>query len=413
MQYVLIGNSAAGTFAAERIRRNDPSGSIDILSAETFPAYARCMTSYYLTGKYQDHQLLIRDDDFYVKNRLNLHLGERCEQIDLKKQQVLTDKGRLYTYDKLLLATGGYAVKPDIEGADKDGVFVLRTLADAKNITSFIRPGAEAVVIGGGFVSLKAAYALLERGVKVTCIITSGQILSRILDAESADQLATFLIGHGLQIEYHNDVTKILGNDANQVNAVLLKDGRELKADFIIIGKGVNPCTGFLQGSGIEAGDAIATDVYLRTSAENIYAAGDCIDSFDVVERVKRNNALWPNAAEQGKNAADNMCGKKTAYPGSIAMNAATFFGRAIVGAGMIKKEKDDGYETVCYHYGNDIRRRFVFRDDVLVGYYLMGDIARAGILTNLLKNRVHLGQAKKDLTAGNFHALLRYTKSS
>ncbi len=335
-------------------------------------------------------------------------MGEACVDVDSKKQVATGASGAVYPYDKLLIATGGYAVKPAIKGVESKGVFVLRTLDDAKEIEPLAQPGAKAVVIGGGFVSLKAAYALLERGVQVTCIISSGHILSRMLDESSADDLAAFLIEHGLKVEYHSDVKEIIPKDG-RVDSVLLTDGRQIPADFMIIGKGVLPNIGFLAGSGLEADDAIKTNVFLRTNLENVYAAGDCINSFDLVEKAYRNNALWPNAAEQGKFAGDNMSGKKTPYHGSIAMNAATFFGRALIGGGMIQKEAADGFEVALYSHGDTVRRRLVFRDDVLVGFYLVGDIGKAGILTHYIRTGLHLGKVKKDLLEGKFSTLLRY----
>ncbi len=367
------------------------------------------MTSYYLTGRYRDEDLWIRSEDFYQRHRFQLHRGEACVRVDSIKQEVLAASGKVYPYDKLLIATGGYAVKPEIKGSNLKGVFVLRTLADAKKILNHPRRLKHAVVIGGGFVSLKAAYALMERGIKVTSVVTSGHILSRILDIENADALAALLMEHGMRMETGNDVTEIIGDDENTVAGVLLKDGRELAADLVIIGKGVRPAVGFLSGSGIAIGEAIDTDVYLRTNRDNVFAAGDCIQSFDLAEREKRNNALWPNAAEQGIFAGDNMSGRKVPYPGSIAMNAATFFDRAIIGAGMIKKGREDGFEVAKFSSGKEVRRRLVFRDDVLVGYFLMGRFEKAGILTNLLKTGAHLGKMKKELIEGNFSLLSRY----
>ncbi len=409
MRYLIIGGSAAGTFGAEQIRKNDKQGQIDILTDEEYPVYARCMTSYFLTGRYTPQSLNIRSEDFYAQNNFNLHINEPCAKIDRVKQEVLSKKGVIYPYDKLLIASGGYAVKPKMEGSDALGVHVLRTMKDAAAILPLVKKGKKAVVVGGGFVSLKSAYALLESGMEVVCVISSDYMLSRILDEKNGEYMADFLGQKGLKVIYNSDVVKIIKNKKGYVKSLVLKDDTELPADLVIIGKGVKPNIDFLEGSGIATDYGIITDKYLQTSVQNIYAAGDCANTYDMVLKEQTVNALWPNATEQGAFAGNNMTGKKCVYEGSIGMNAAVFFEKNIIGAGLIKKDEKDGYEVITSALDKDTLRRLVFKDDVLIGYYFMGKIGRTGILTNLIKRGVHLGKAKKEIIAGNYTPLLNF----
>lgn len=410
MRYVIIGNSAAGLFAAEGIRQYDADGQIDIVTNESYPAYARCLTSEYLTGNYQDSDLYLRGDDFYQKNRWHCHFNTTCTAINSADQTIETADGRQLAYDKLLIASGAHAVRPAIDGRELPGVYTLRTLDDAKGIAALAAAGREAVVLGGGFVSLKAAYALLKRGLKVTCVVTSHHLFGQVLASEDGDILADHLTAHGLNILYGNDAAACVAGNNGRVNRVVLRDGRELPADVVVIGKGVRPNIDFLAASGIRTDQAIVTDRYLRTNLENIYAAGDCIESYDVVAQSQRLNTLWPNATEQGHIAGQNMTGQQIPYLGSLAMNAATFFGRVIIGAGLAKQGEDQGYEVVQWSSGT-ATRRLVFDGDVLVGYFLMDDVAKAGILTQLMKTRTHLGKARRQLERGDFSALLRFIK--
>lgn len=411
MRYVIIGSSAAGLFAAERIRRNDAAGQIDILTEESYPAYARCMTSEYLTGSYKPVELSLRTEDFYRNHGLNLHRGDACVAVEPGAQQVRTASSKVYPYDKLLIASGATAVLPEIEGNRAEGVFTLRFMDDALAIDGMAATAKRAVVLGGGFVSLKAAYALMKRGLKVSCVVTAQHILGQVLSADDGDALAVHLVKRGLDILYGNDAVEIVPDANGKVKSVVLRDGRELPADLVIIGKGVTPKTSFLEGSGIAMDGAIKTDGCLRTSVENIYAAGDCIESYDPVAKEQRRNTLWPNATEQGQVAGDNMSGVHHVYAGSMAMNAATFYEHTLIGAGFAKRGEEDGFEVVKWSKGDSIRRRLVFEGDVIKGFYLMGDVSKAGILTQLMKNQTPLGRARNELERGNFSSLVRFLK--
>jgi len=400
---VIIGNSAAGVYAAETIRSLDMSGQIDIISDERYPAYARCLTSYYLAGQMSDEQMMIRNADFYARNKISLNTGQKVTGIDTAEQKVFTDDGHVYSYDKLLIATGASPVMPDIPGAEMKGVFGLRTLDDAKGIAACAGQGGHAVVMGGGLVSLKAAYALLKAGLTVTCIVSSGQILSQMLDREAARILGDLLISHGMDIKFHADTAEIAGESIDgemTARSVKLTTGETIPGDVVIIGKGVTPNTGFLSGSGIDTDRGILVNEYLETTVPDIYAAGDVAQAPDILTGQRSINAIWPNAAEQGTAAGRNMAGSPVVYEGSLGMNSADFFGLSTIAAGNPKAEGDE-YEVVKLFPGRHLYRRLVFKGDNLIGYILVGNTARAGIMTSLIREKVPLGSAKNELKQG------------
>lgn len=403
MRYVIIGNSAAGVFAAETIRSLDKAGRIEIISDERYPAYARCLTSYYLAGQMSDEQMTIRNEDFYANSEIVLNTGQKVTGIDAVERQVRTDNGHVYGYDKLLIATGASPVMPDIPGVGMKGVFGLRTLDDAKGIAACAGQGGHAVVMGGGFVSLKAAYALMKAGLSVTCIVSSGQILSQMLDREAAQILGDLLISHGLDIKFHADADEISGEEKGGemvTRGVRLTTGETIPADVVIIGKGVTPNTGFLPGSGVDIDRGILVNEYLETTVPDIYAAGDVAQGVDILTGQKSINAIWPNAAEQGTAAGRNMAGSPAVYEGSMSMNSADFFGLSTIAAGNPKAE-GDGYEVVKLFPGHNLYRRLVFKGDKLIGYIMVGNTGRAGILTSLIREGVPLGGAKEELKQG------------
>ncbi|MBU1706059.1 MAG: FAD-dependent oxidoreductase [Pseudomonadota bacterium] len=402
---MIIGNSAAGIFAAEAIRNLDRVGRIDIIGDENYPAYARCLTSYYLTGRIADEQMLIRPADFYTRNDFNLHKGQKAVRVDPEERKVHAATGETYHYDRLLIATGASPAIPNLPGVRNNGVFGLRTMADAKGILGCTGPGKSAVVVGGGRVSLKAAYALLDAGLFVTCIISSGQMLSQVLDRDAAGIVAETLTSRGLTVEYHTDVTEILGAGdipkSSMVSGVRLTNGKELPANVVIIGKGVIPNTGFLEGSGIELSRGVLVNEFMQTNLPDIYAAGDVAQGYDLISGRRMINAIWPNAAEQGNIAGCNMAGFVTSYSGSIEMNSVDFFGLSIIAAGQTRMDEGEGCEVVKLFPGDNLYRRLVFKNNTLVGYIMVGKTAKAGLLTTMIREQVPLGKMKEELAQG------------
>lgn len=402
MRYVIIGNSAAGISAAEAIRDIDGDGRIDIITDESHPAYARCLTSYYLEGTMPDEKLYIRPLDFYEKNNFTLHTGIKAAKVDTERRVVLAVSGEEFSFDKLLIATGASSAMPDVPGVASKGIFGLRTLNDAKNILSYACARKRAVVLGGGFVALKAAYALHRAGASVTCLVSSGQVLSQMLDGISAGMVADMLFLNGIQIEYDASVSEFTSDGAGAVTGVVLTNGWELPADVVVVGKGVIPNTGLLEGSGLEVEQGIMVDKHMQTSKVDVYAAGDVAQTYDLARGRHRINAIWPNATEQGRVAGRNMAGARSEYPGSIGMNAVNFFGLSVIAAGFSTAQKDGDYEVHELSPGKGIYRRFIFKNDHLVGYILVGGTEKAGILTSLIKEQISLGKAKKELVLGN-----------
>lgn len=403
MHYVIIGNSAAGVFAAEAIRTLDQEGQVDILSDEEYPAYARCLTSSYLTGKIKDSDLWLRPGDFYSKNNLNLHTGLRVTGINPAENQISTNKNLTFNYDKLLIAAGASPAVPNFPGVQAQGVFVLRTLTDAKSILDYAGPGKKIVVIGGGLVALEACYALLQADRQVTCIENADQIFPQTLDKDSAAILTRLLSARGLNIKTGCEVTEIVTHDADSkkmVTGVCLSNGDSFPADVVLIAVGVVPNTGFLAGSGINVDTGIVVDKYLQTNLPGIYAAGDVAQGPDRYTGANKINAVWPNATEQGTVAGLNMAGRSTPYAGSIGMNSFDFYGVSIIAAGQAKAE-GEGYEVVTISQGENLYRRFVFKDDTLAGYIMVGDTTKAGVLTSLIQEKTPLGKMKDMLKQG------------
>ncbi|MEM5817831.1 MAG: FAD-dependent oxidoreductase, partial [Desulfitobacterium hafniense] len=180
MHYVIIGNSAAGVFAAEAIRGLDASGKITMISEENNRPYSRCLTSYYIGEEIAQDRIYIRDANFYAATGIDF-IPQKVEQVNDTEKSVTLQSGEVVSYDKLLIATGASPYSLPVEGLDLEGVFELRTLEDARKIMDFAPHVKEAVVMGAGLVGLKGAHALHELGIKVSIIVNS-RIMSRSVD---------------------------------------------------------------------------------------------------------------------------------------------------------------------------------------------------------------------------------------
>lgn len=390
MKYVLVGNSAASLFAAESIRQQEPQAEITVLTADVYPSYSRCLTTYYLAGDINETQLFLRTPEALAALNLDIHYACPVTGLDPKQHVVLTSsgKGKDFSYDKCLIATGASAQSLDIPGSSLPQVNTLRHLENAQKIKVLLAPRGQAVIIGGGLVSLKSAYALRKQGLDVHVIVSSSQVLSQMLNPEASLILEAHLRHHGLDLVLNSDVTAIEGLE--QVESVQLTGGRTLPADLIIVGKGVRPNTAPFVSSGLEIQQGILVNERLETNLPDVYAAGDVTEAWDRIRQTRRLNAIWPNATQQGRIAGANMTGQALTYPGSIGMNTVDFFGLQIISVGMINPPQNPLWHTEDLRThrssGQPAYQRLVWQGETLMGFVLIGNTERAGILTAIIQ---------------------------
>jgi len=405
MSYIVIGNSAAGLFAVEEIRKHDTKSEIIVLTSENEPSYSRCLTTYFLAGDISSSRLYLREKGFAERLNLKVVYEVEVNRIDPERQLVQSIDGREWSYSRLLLAMGASANKLTVPGGTLPEVFTLRTMKDALAINAVIAQGAQkGVVIGGGLVSLKSAYALKKRGLDVTVLISSGQLLSQMLNENAADLIQTRLSTHGVKFVLQTVVSAITGT--SHVQGVTLADKTELGADLVIVGKGVRPNIGNLRDCGFNLDLGVQVDSSLATNIPNIYAAGDIAETWDLARQKFTVNATWPNATTQGRIAGANMCGGHEIYPGSLSLNSVDFFGLSAMSAGITKlpENKEQGWtQEESRNSAGDmpIYRSLIWQEDILKGFILVGDTSQCGILTALVKAGRSLTQAQKKLTMG------------
>lgn len=381
MKYVIIGNSAAGIACVEGIRSADAEGEIAIVSDEPFAAYGRPLISYYLLGATDRQRMLYRPADFYEKNRVRTLLGARAEKIDPAAQKVILRGGEEIPYDKLLVATGSRPFEPPMEGiGGVKNKFNFMTLQDALSLEKVLSKRKNVLIIGAGLIGLKCLEGILERVKSVSVADMAGRILPSILDDAGAAIVRRELERKGAKFYLSDSVAKFDGGTAH------LKSGKEIPFDILVVAVGVRPNTELVKDAGGEVSRGVVTDEKQQTSLQNMYAAGDCAESFDITSGARRVLALLPNAYRQGYTAGVNMAGGEASFADAMPLNAIGFFGSHVLTAGSCEGESFVQAE-------GDVYRRFFCKDGVLKGFILVNSPERAGIYTSLIRSKTPLSE--------------------
>jgi len=387
MKYLIIGASAAGLAAAETLQKINKDCQITILCREKKP-YSRVLLPYLLAGDVVEQEIFLQ-----VPEGVELIGKKEVIQIDPKKKEVFTTSGEVFSFDKLLIATGAFAVKPELEGINLPFVFTVRNLSDIKRIQEIVIKRNRAVIAGGGLISMRVGEALHRLGMKITFVIKSNRVLSRILDKPASVIVEQVLAEHDIEIIKEDGIIKIVKGKT------YLYSGRSLSCSLVVFGKGVRPNVHFLKGSGVEVNRGIVVNEYQQTNLEDIYAAGDVAETLDITYGEKRINALWPVAREQGHIAALNMASIHTICEGSVARNTLEIFGLPIFTAGM---GHDEGPEVVR-EQGRSFYHKLVLNNGVLKGTIFIGKVINEGFYPFLIKKKLDVSKFVYPLLKNKF----------
>jgi nitrite reductase (NADH) large subunit len=411
MKHVIIGNGAAGIHAAEQIRHLDATANITVVAGEKFPPYCRPMISLVLEGAASFEQITVRPPDYYSLNDIDAVVGERVVSVDIDKQQVTTDAGKNIPYDRLLIATGADPARIKAENLHLKGIFYMRTEADVREIEQMLPQVRRALVLGGGLVGFKAAYALLRRRIPVTMLIRSNHPLSMQVDEFAGKMILQELLKNGLEVRTGVEALSFSGSES--VEKAYLSDGSTLSCEMVIIGKGVKPACELLPPDRIKTDLGILVDESLRTSVPEIFAAGDVAESFDVARQGPRVNALWPVAIEQGRIAGMNMAGRRVFYRGSLSRNIIRIFDLDVLTSGIVTPPEESQFTVITrFEARRKLYRKLVFEGDKLVGLVMLNRIEQGGILMSLINQEIPVTIRKERLleSSFNYSQLMRAT---
>ncbi len=391
-RYLIIGNGVAGTTAAESIGKTDPDGKISIVTEEDLPFYYRIRLNEFISGDIDEEGLVAKKEKWYRDRNIDLHLNLRVVGADPEKKTISTVNGQTFPYDRLLIATGSHSFIPPITGSDKNGVFSLRSIKDARHIISFAKKVREIVVIGGGLLGLEAGNALRKLGKKVTVVEFFQRLLPRQLDSDGARMLQASMEGMGFSFRLNAKTQEILGE--KQVKGVLLEGGEKLPGQMVIISAGVRPNMELADALGIEHDKGIKVDEQLKTSRQDIFAAGD------VAEFRGMPYGIWPASMEQGKIAGTNMAGGSAVYEGTTMSNTLKVVEIDLASAGDIDAEGK--FESMISAEGN-IYKKLVIDNNRIKGCIMLGNTKGFNDVVRLMKVKKDVSQVKELLLTDGF----------
>lgn len=396
--YVIIGNGPAGIRAAETIREHDLDSRIRVISEESHLYYYRRLLSRFIAGRYKPQNLRVYPPDFYEKKGIEQTLGRTVEKIVPSEKQVLLDNNEKISYDKLLLAVGGKPIAPNWPGSTLKGVMTIRTLDDAQKTMDYIATTKEAVVVGGGLLGLNLAQSLRERGLNVKLLVRGNRLWPAMLDQKASEIIVSRLELEGIEVNFSTQVESIVG-ESDSASKVLTTGKNEIPCELIIVSIGIRPSVDFLKGSEIRIDKGVIVNQEMRTNIEDIYAAGDVAQAYDVAYKEYRVNTSWSNAIEQGTIAGLNMSGKHETFCGGVCSNTEKIYDVALTSIGVTYPPSAD-YE-ILIHNNENVYRKFVLKEDKVVGALLVGYTRDADKIEKLIRTEASVKNLGDKLLTG------------
>lgn len=405
--YAIVGSGAAGMAAAERLRELDPAGQILLISEEREGYYSRPGLAYLLTGHIPERQLYP-----YARaelRALGLHFVHgHVQSIDARAHVLALEGGKQLRYDRLLLAVGARAVRPALDGINLQGVVTLDNIADARRILRLARRARRAVVIGGGITALEIAEGLAARGIETHYLLRRDRYWSSVLDEVESRLVEARLHAEGLILHHRTEVLEIHAR-RGRVASVQITGGKQIACQILGIAIGIRPRLELAQTAGLATERGVLVDDRLRTSAPDIFAAGDVAQVFDPVSGEHKLDSLWWVAVDQGRAAAENLAGGERAYRKAMAMNVTRIGGLTTTIIGSVGGRRVADEDLISIARGDSerwreapkahavldrtagSRLRILVGKDHLEGALVMGDQSLSRPLQDLVTHNVNI----------------------
>jgi len=390
--YLIVGNGVAGTTAAENIRKLDKDGNITIVTEEDLSFYYRIRLNEYISGEIEEQALIAKNEQWYKDHSIDLIVDTLIVGGNPRKKTVSSENGQTFSYDTLLIAAGSHSFIPPIKGSDKTGTFALRSIRDARKISSYAKDIEEVVLIGGGLLGLEAGNAIRKLGKKVIVVEFFPRLLPRQLDGDGAKRLQDMMEQMGFSFRLGAKTQEIMGDE--KVDGVLLEGGENLPAGMVIISAGVRPRMELADSLDLETDKGIKVDEHLRTNRNDVFAAGD------VAEFQGMPYGIWPAAMEQGKTAGANMAGGEAVYPGTTMANTLKVVGIDLASAGNIDAEGEFESKVVT---DEKVYKKIVIENNHIIGCIMLGDTKGFDKTTKAMSDKKDVSQIKDSILSEGF----------
>ena len=319
-EVVIIGGGLTSASTIKAYREAGGEGKIALISADsTIPYHRPPLSKRYLRGEAEHEDTIIEPHSFYADNDVELLLSTTVAAVEPRGRAVATADDRRVRYRKLLIATGVQARRLQIAGAELEGVFTLRSLDDATAIRDAASAARDAVVVGGGFIGIEVAASLTELELDVTLVSRNVDLFSQLGSPEVSEHLVQLYRQRGIDVVRGDEVRAFRGH--SRLDTVELHSADPVGASLAVVGIGVTPALGFLNGSGISVANGIVVNERFETNVPDIYAAGDVACFFDPLTGRRRRIEHWSNARYQGTQVGRILAGAGGGYS-----RVATFF---------------------------------------------------------------------------------------
>ncbi|MFC7212807.1 NAD(P)/FAD-dependent oxidoreductase [Saliphagus sp. GCM10025334] len=384
-EYVIIGDGISGSSAAETLREEDPESSITVITDEGEPLYNRILIKEHAKGKLPEAPISIHDEDWYDERDIDLSLNTHVTTIDTDEKVVCTHEKDDVPYDKLLIATGGTPTQLPVENSDAEGVHHFWTFQDARKIRKSAEAADDAVIVGAGLLGIDFAAVCGSQGVEGKFLMRGDRWWRYALSADGAEIMHEGMRSVGVEPVFDSGVSEFEVDDDGRVEAAIGGDGNRYPCDFAGVAIGLTFNTEFLHDTDIEQDNGIVVDEYMQTNLEDVYAAGDLTQFYDVLLGEQAQNGSWGSAKEQGRVAGINMAADDEAEPFEwVSSYSITHFDFPFLSFG----HPTLGDEHAERRYSDTEWRRIAFKDGKVVGGVLIGDLSAQSKLKQLMRQQ-------------------------
>ncbi|WP_255195428.1 NAD(P)/FAD-dependent oxidoreductase [Halorarius litoreus] len=393
--HVIIGDGIAGSSAAETIREADPDASVTVITDEGEALYNRILIKEFAKGKLPEAPISIHDPDWYEERDIDLELNTHVTTVDTDAHEIHTHSGDVYEYDKLLVATGGTPTQLPVGNSDADGIHHFWTFQDARNIKESAESSDDAVVVGAGLLGIDLAAICGAQGVTGNYLMRGECWWRYALSPDGAEIIHDALREIGVTPVFDSGVDHFETDDDGHVVAAVDPNGDRYEADFVGAAIGLDFNTEFLQDTDLELDDGIVVDEHMRTNVEDVYAAGDITQFYDVLLGERAQNGAWGSAKEQGSIAGANMVDDWDATPETfewVSSYSITHFDFPFLSFGHPTLGDDD----VEKKFSDTEWRRVALKDGKVIGGVLIGDLAPQSKLKRLAREGVDVSDQKE-----------------
>ena len=395
---VIVGNGMAAARLVDELSKTSLGRyAVAVIGDEPRLAYNRVLLSSVLAGETASHDIELRPATWWRDRGVTVKYGSLASEIDVGRRELKIAGEESVEFSRLVLATGSTPLRLNVPGSDLSGVHTFRDTRDVDILLALAARKKPVVVIGGGLLGLEAAYGLAKAGTPVTLLHLMDRLMERQLDASAAALLKSLVERKGIKVELNANTARIHGE--RRVEGVELADGRRIEADAVIFAAGIRPNVALAKEAGIAVNRGIAVDDHLETSAQNIFALGECAEHRGICY------GLVEPAYEQARVLAQHLAGKGASYPGSVVATNLKVSGVGVFSAGDFLGA--DGSEAIVL---SDAKRgtykKLVIAEGKLAGAVLIGDTADALWYLDMIRAKQSVAPIRKEMMFGRSLAL-------